>query len=107
MVAVTVVISEGGILMKLAINNWLIRLFYIFLATDIGFMILHLIYAYSSLSLNPAFSIEQDHGYAEIFQYLKEYWIVLLVRPPLSRKQTSREFMLWGAIHYSTMILKH
>lgn len=89
--------------MKLAVSNWLIRLFYIFLATDIGFMILHLIYAYSSLSLNPAFSIEQDHGYAEIFQYLKEYWIVLLVCF-IAVQTRSFLYLIWSLLFFYLLL---
>lgn len=65
--------------MKLTASKWLVRLFCLFLVTDISFIIFHLIYEYTSLTKNYAFSLETDRGYAEIFQYIKEYWIALLL----------------------------
>jgi hypothetical protein len=64
---------------KLSKNHWTTRLLYLFLATDIIFIFLHLIYLYTPLNSHAPLSIEKDRGYAEIFQYLKEYWIALLL----------------------------
>ncbi|MFB2894713.1 hypothetical protein ACE1CI_17530 [Aerosakkonemataceae cyanobacterium BLCC-F50] len=55
------------------------RLFYLFLLTDVAFMLLHLIYFYTGLTTNYAFSLETDRGFSEIFQYIKEYWIAMLL----------------------------
>lgn len=83
--------------MKLDVSKWSLKLFYLLVATDIFFIILHLIYRYSGLTLNSAFSIEQDGGYAEIFQYVKEYWIALLLGF-LAVRQRSFIYILWSLL---------
>ena len=45
---------------------------------DLAFIFLHSIYKLNILS-DILFSIDKDGGYAEIFQYIKEYWIVVLL----------------------------
>jgi hypothetical protein len=69
---------EGIIPVKLDVKNYSIRLFYLLVATDLVFIILHIIHSYSGILSNPRFSLELDRGYGELFQYLKEYWILLL-----------------------------
>lgn len=64
--------------MKLNIHHWSIKLVCLLFATDILFIVIHLIFAYFDIS-NPDLSIEKDRGYAEIFQYIKEYWIALIL----------------------------
>lgn len=49
------------------------------LATDAALISAHLIHIYTSFMEAPEYSIEQDRGYAEIFQYIKFFWIVLLL----------------------------
>ena len=61
------------------LSNWSARILYLFLATDLVFFGLHLIHIYSGVAGNPSFSLETDGGYAEIFQYLKKYWIALVL----------------------------
>ncbi|MBW4538808.1 MAG: hypothetical protein KME43_06615 [Myxacorys chilensis ATA2-1-KO14] len=53
--------------------------------TDICFIVLHIFFLldvwsdlYPDPSSNP-YSIETDRGFAEFFQYMKEYWCVLLL----------------------------
>jgi len=45
---------------------------------DLFFIGLHVVYKFGVVS-NPLYSIEIDWGYAEVFQYIKEYWIVALL----------------------------
>jgi hypothetical protein len=73
---------------KLHLSNRSNRLLYLFLALDITFIALHIIYTYTGLISNSSFSIEQDRGYAEIFQYFKEYWSVLLLSMLALRKRS-------------------
>jgi hypothetical protein len=66
------------------INNWVInnrvmKLFYLFLATDLSLMLINTICLYTDQTSNSALLLETDGGYAEIFQYIKEYWSVLLL----------------------------
>lgn len=65
--------------MKLDVSNWSIRLVTLFLATDVVLIFLHILYVYTGVISNPSFSIEEERGYAEIFQYFKEYWLALLL----------------------------
>lgn len=54
------------------------KLLLLLLLTDLAFIFIHGVYKMNFLS-SPFFSIEKDLGYAEIYQYIKEYWIVLLL----------------------------
>lgn len=64
---------------KFNFSNQSIRLFYLFLVIDVAFMFLHLIYSYTGFTTNNAFSLETDRGFSEILQYIKEYWIALIL----------------------------
>jgi hypothetical protein len=55
-------------------NKFLILL----LCADFVFIVVHICFDMNILS-NGLFSIERDLGYAEIYQYIKEYWIVILL----------------------------
>lgn len=49
------------------------------LLTDAGLIIAHLIHTFTPF-LDPAgYSIEQERGYAEIFQYIKYFWTIVLL----------------------------
>lgn len=65
--------------MQLDLKNRAKKLLYLFLATDIVFVVLHVIYVYSGRISSPYFSLEQERGYGELFQYIKEYWIAILL----------------------------
>jgi hypothetical protein len=54
------------------------RLLLLLITTDIVFILLHCFYRLDIIS-NPLFSIEKNFGYAEVFQYIKELWIALLL----------------------------
>jgi len=44
------------------------------LSADAVFIVLHLIRAYTPYLSSSYYSLEKDGGYAEVFQYIKEYW---------------------------------
>ncbi|MES2831833.1 MAG: hypothetical protein V4695_07575 [Pseudomonadota bacterium] len=46
---------------------------------DFLFVALHLLLFKTTLLSNPLLNIEMDKGYAELFQYLKYLWIILLL----------------------------
>jgi len=48
------------------------------LLADFAFLLAHVIYTMDLLS-NDIYSIDSDGGYAEMFQYIKEYWIVIIL----------------------------
>lgn len=71
--------NQGVTLVKLDFKNSSKSLLYLLLATDVGFILLHILHAQLGLTSNRSFSLEIDRGYAELFQYIKEYWIAVLL----------------------------
>lgn len=56
------------------------RLLMILLLADLGFMLIHIfLYKIMHLGGDPLLSIIVDKGYSEIYQYIKEYWIAILL----------------------------
>jgi hypothetical protein len=56
-------------------KDWLLVLF---LLADLAFIVLHLLYTYTSLLPSNSFSIEKPSGYSEVFQYIKELGLAAL-----------------------------
>lgn len=59
----------------------------LFVAADLAFIALGIIYecgfinlaeVCNALNFDSYFSLTRDRGYAEVFQYLKEYWLIIL-----------------------------
>jgi len=48
------------------------------LATDLAFVVVHIVDTQTGYISNPLNSLARDRGYAEFFQYTKLYWLVLL-----------------------------
>jgi hypothetical protein len=49
-------------------------------AADLMFILLHVLHTYTrTVAGDPGFSLERDRGYAEVFQYVKLFWIALLL----------------------------
>lgn len=89
--------------MKSDLSNWSTRILYLFLATDLVFIIFHLIHVYSGVAENPSFSLETDGGYAEIFQYFKEYWIALILGFLALRKH-SATYLGWSLLFFYMLL---
>lgn len=89
--------------MKLDFKDNSIRLLYLLLATDLIFILIHLVYSYTGLISNSAFSLAQERGYAEIFQYVKEYWIALLLGV-LAVKQRSILYLGWSLLFFYLLL---
>lgn len=51
----------------------------VLLAGDLVFIILHLLHKFTRLLPSSLFSLTRDLGYAEYYQYLKEFWVILLL----------------------------
>jgi len=49
------------------------------LSADAAFVLLHLVHTLSPFLSDPLFSIERDWGYGEAFQYVKTYWIAIML----------------------------
>ncbi len=67
-----------SLLSRLNLHSDSRKLLLMLLLADGAFMLIHLAYELQFLP-NPLFSIERDFGYAEVYQYLKEGWIVVLL----------------------------
>lgn len=61
-------------------RKWLLTnrnlFFLLLLVADALFIFLGIGHAYTPYLADPAYSLSRDRGYAEIFQYVQEYWIV-------------------------------
>lgn len=94
---------KGMIPVKLDLKDNSIRLLYLFLATDLVFIILHFLYVYTDFVSNSAFSLAQERGYAEILQYIKEYWIALLFGV-LAVRQRSVLYLGWSLLFFYLLL---
>ncbi|ARV57370.1 hypothetical protein BZZ01_00870 [Nostocales cyanobacterium HT-58-2] len=94
---------QGGFSVRLHLRTRSSILLYLFLAMDVTFIILHIIYTYTGLISNASFSIEQDRGYAEIFQYFKEYWSVLLLGL-LALRARSLLYLIWSLLFFYLLL---
>jgi len=54
------------------------KFLFLLLIADLSFMAVHVLYLFEVVS-NWLFSIEKDFGYAEVYQYIKEFWIASLL----------------------------
>lgn len=64
---------------------------------DLAFVVLHLLNALIATSENSLLSLETDKGYPEIYQYLKFFWIILIVIL-IALKNASWHYMSWAFI---------
>ena len=58
------------------------KLLIMLIVTDLIFILFHILHVFhtpTGLFYNPNFSPQQDRGYAEVFQYIKEYWCAILL----------------------------
>ena len=78
--------SEGFLLLLLGTDAILIVLHFFLLSN-----------AFTGWSLDPNFSLTRDRGFAEVFQYVKEYWIVLML-VFLALNQWSFCYLSWGIL---------
>ena len=89
--------------MKLDVNNNSSRLLYLFLATDFVLISLHILYLTTDILSNPYFSIEKDRGYGELFQYIKEYWIAILLSL-LAWRNRSFLYLGWSLLFFYLLL---
>lgn len=55
------------------------RFLILLVLADLAFFAVHLSYSPTGLMDDPRFRLDWDRGYAETLQYVKEFWIVLLL----------------------------
>jgi hypothetical protein len=68
------------------------------IAADMAFVIAHLVHRHSPLLASNLYSLGQDGGYAEMFQYLKTYWIVIMLGALWSRTR-ERVYLAWMLLY--------
>ena len=56
-----------------------IRFLGLLLGADCVFMAITAVYQFTDLISFDFYSIDTDRGYGEVFQYIKEFWIILLL----------------------------
>jgi len=64
--------------MNFHIEKGSFKVLFLLLLADFAFMLLHIINIIGLVS-NDIYSIDTDGSYAEVFQYIKEYWIVIIL----------------------------
>lgn len=68
------------------------------LATDAAFISAHLLHDLTDVAFNDhQFNLGRDRGYGEIFQYIKEYWIAL-VMGLLAFRRRSALYLVWAVL---------
>lgn len=72
------------------------------LAADLAFIVLHVIYVETSWLRGRPFSLEQDNGLPEAFQYVKQFWIALCM---LALFRRTRELVYAGWLLVFTFLL--
>lgn len=68
------------------------------LAADAVFVAVHLVHSLSPFFNDRLYSIARDRSYAEIFQYVKTYWIVLLLAA-LVRRTRQSVYVAWMLLY--------
>jgi hypothetical protein len=90
--------------MKLLSDKHSLYLFVLLVATDLVFIAIGMIYECGftkladlcvAINLDSYFSITRDRGYAEVFQYIKEYWLILLFTF-LAISRSIRTYLGWA-----------
>ncbi len=72
------------------------KLLILLLLADVVFLCIHVFYM-MDLVTGSHFSIAKDLGYAEVYQYIKEYWIVLLLFI-MAIKRTHIIYFAWSTL---------
>lgn len=76
------------------------KLLFVLIITDVFFILFHLLHAFADtlgFFYSPGFDLTQERGYAEIFEYLKEYWTALLLLV-LAIRTSNLLYFCWGLL---------
>ena len=90
------------------------KFFILLLLTDVFFIILYIFHAYPDLLpshysglrkllFSNAFSLKRDWGYPELFQYIKEFWILMMLLS-LAIKKRSFIHLSWSLLFLYLLI---
>ncbi len=72
--------------------------FLLLVSADTAFVIVHLVHELSPFLSNSLYSLETDRGYSEIFQYVKTYWIVIMLAA-LWRRTRECVYVTWMLLY--------
>ena len=89
--------------LKLNLDKKSDRFLVLLILADAVFIVLHFIFTYTGLLSNDLFSLKEDRGYGEVFQYVKEFWIVLLLFYFAIRKSNFL-FFSWSLLFFYLLI---
>ncbi|MEO0771177.1 MAG: hypothetical protein AAFY72_17435 [Cyanobacteria bacterium J06649_4] len=79
------------------------QILYLCLVTDIAFVALNMLYEFHPSITDSALKITQDRGYAEVFQYIKEFWIAGTLALIFFRTR-SLLFLGWSALFFYLLL---
>jgi len=102
---------KNDILDLLSIKEFNIPMLILLILTDLIFIIIHCLFTFSmndfdyliTVDKNYLYSIENDQGYSEIFQYIKEFWILLLLLF-LSFKKKHLIYFIWSLLFFYLLL---
>ena len=78
------------------------QLLYLCVVADIVFIGLHILYEFIPVIDDPALKITLDRGYAEVFQYVKMFWIASILSVVAFR---SRSLLYWVWVGFFSYLL--
>jgi hypothetical protein len=81
--------------MKPGAENASNRILFFLLGVDILFIVLHLVHIWTPYLPHAGFYIEADRSYPELFQYAKEFWLLLMFCS-LSVIRSERVYLAWA-----------
>ncbi len=73
------------------------KLLVLLLSVDVVFILLQIPYHMGMMS-SPMFSIETDRGYPEVYQYIKEFWIILLLFGAFLCHKPRLVYLVWTCL---------
>lgn len=56
-----------------------VLLLVLLLCTDLVFITVHILYSLTTFFDNPLLSLDRELGYPELFQYIKWFWVIILL----------------------------
>ena len=78
-------------------KNYHTLLLILLLSADFVFIAVHCLNIYGVIGRNNLYSIVNENGYSEIFQYLKEFWVFIIMFH-LFIKKKSISFLIWSLL---------
>ncbi len=81
----------------IALNSRQSELLCLLLATDLLLILLHLLHTFTGFFAHNNYSIEAERGFAEIYQYVKFFWVVLM-SGWLWWRTSEKSYLSWSVV---------